>query len=606
MRIIMVALTVFRCSTFSLRPSLSTVGTMKKVSRHLTKFQHISMQSTEAPVRVRFAPSPTGSLHVGGARTALFNWLLARKTKGKFLVRVEDTDQARSTSESEKAILDDLRWMNMDWDEGPVVEGPHGPYRQSQRLEIYQKIANKLIEDGFAYRCFCTEEELEQKRLAAEEAGVDPKYDGTWRDADPALIQEKLDANAPYTVRFKVPAGKIVSIDDEVRGTVTWDAEACLGDFIILRSNGFPVYNFCVSVDDVDMKITHVVRAEEHLSNTLRQLLIMEALNYSPPIYAHCSLILGSDRSKLSKRHGATSVSQFSEQGFIPDAMMNYLANLGWNDGTDKEIYTPQELIDAFSLDRIVKSAAVFDMAKLTWVNAQHLRLISTEDMEPIVLKVLATASAGSGLDGVTILSPDMAERPISEHPEPFRAFLSMATKIAQRDMELTTDSTALVGNCLRYHMEETLQSDPNVVPLLTADALQPLMDALIADYDSGTMPRGQEDDSAAEDGKDFGAQWKAYMKSLGKNLKLKGKGLFLPVRLLLTGRLSGPDVGDQIKLLALSAADDQNWLNPDYTVAVSLSARIDALRSFSVSDAAAKASAAAPAPAAEQQNASV
>lgn len=305
-----------------------TAARSLRVGKPLRASRLYMNSETMAPVRVRFAPSPTGSLHVGGARTALFNWLLARKTNGKFIIRVEDTDQARSTIESENSILNDLKWMNMDWDEGPTIGGEFGPYRQSERKELYLEKANKLLELGVAYRCFCSAEELDAKREAAEAKGEDPKYDGAWRDRDPADIQEQLDLGTPFTVRFKVPPKKIVSIDDKVRGRVTWDAEATLGDFIILRSNGMPVYNFCVSVDDANMQITHVVRAEEHLTNTLRQMLILEALDYTPPTYAHCSLILGSDRSKLSKRHGATSVQQFSEQGLIPDAMMNYLANL--------------------------------------------------------------------------------------------------------------------------------------------------------------------------------------------------------------------------------------------------------------------------------------
>ena len=277
----------------------------------------------------------------------------------------------------------------MNWDEGPEIEGPFGPYRQSERKVIYKKYAEQLIADGKAFRCFCTEEELDAKRAAAEAAGVDPKYDGIWRDADPAEIQKKLDAGEPYTVRFRVPEGKVVSIDDVVRGKVTWDADASLGDFIILRSNGMPVYNFCVAVDDANMQITHVIRAEEHLTNTLRQMLILEALGCKAPTYAHCSLILGQDRSKLSKRHGATSVAQFAEQGFLPQAMMNYLANLGWNDGTPKEIYTPAELVDAFDLSRIVKTPAMFDMDKLRWVNGQHLKTIPRPELEVLVGETL-------------------------------------------------------------------------------------------------------------------------------------------------------------------------------------------------------------------------
>ena len=376
-------------SSLNLSPAMKAFATNRNlpIKNFCSSNLRMSAEVKMNPVRVRFAPSPTGSLHVGGARTALFNWLLARKTNGKFLVRVEDTDEARSTRESEKSILNDLRWLQLNWDEGPELpeEGPYGPYRQSDRKDIYKAAAEKLIEKGLAYRCFCSEEELEEKRLAAEAKGIDAKYDGTWRDADPAEVKRRMDNGETYTVRFRVPDNKTVFIDDCVRGRVTWDASASLGDFIILRSSGMPVYNFCVSVDDASMKITHVIRAEEHLSNTLRQLLILEGLEYQPPIYAHCSLILGSDRSKLSKRHGATSLQQFSQQGFVPEAMMNYLANLGWNDGTPKEIYSPAELIAAFDLNRIVKSSAIFDMDKLKWINSQHLRALPLDKVRKIM-----------------------------------------------------------------------------------------------------------------------------------------------------------------------------------------------------------------------------
>lgn len=577
--------------------------------------------STMAPVRVRFAPSPTGSLHVGGARTALFNWMLAKKSKGVFIVRVEDTDEARSTRASEKAILDDLKWMNMQWDEGPEVEGPHGPYRQSERKHIYKKAAEKLIADGNAYRCFCSNEELDAKRAAAEAAGIDPKYDGTWRDADPVLVQERLNRGDPYTVRFKIPPGKVVYIDDRVRGRVTWDADASLGDFIIMRSNGMPVYNFCVSVDDADMRITHVVRAEEHLSNTPRQLLILEALNFKPPIYAHCSLILGSDRSKLSKRHGATSVKQFSEQGIVPDAMMNYLANLGWNDGTDKEIYTPEELYNAFDVSRIIKSAAVFDMDKLKWVNAQHLRNYPIEKIELIVLKELCSKSykvqnntvANTDSNATTtvimmesILPPSAAAAVncsidgSDKEDIPLRSFLRIATKIAQRDMDLTTDTYRLVDLCLRYDLHYTLCTDNHAIELLqppASSSLLALIATLIQDYNTGKLPHGFETD--------FSALWKDYMKQLGKQLGLKGKALYHPVRLCLTGRMSGPDVGDQLQLIALSEGGGENntsILNPAYVqsryyresnstvitsnTVMNLKERIDYLSKFSLTDA--------------------
>jgi len=482
--------------------------------------------SDMGPVRVRFAPSPTGTLHVGGARTALFNWLLAKKTGGQFIIRVEDTDEARSTRESEDAILADVAWMNMNWDEGPHVEGPHGPYRQSQRKEIYQKHARDLMARGIAYPCFCTAEELEAQRAAAEEAGVDPTYDGTWRDADPALVKAKMDAGVPYTVRFKVPESKIVSIDDIVRGKVTWDAQACLGDFIMLRSTGVPVYNFCVAVDDKDMQITHVVRAEEHLSNTLRQMLIFEAIGHTPPVYAHCSLILGSDRSKLSKRHGATSVSQFAKQGFLPEAMMNYLANLGWNDGTDKEIYTPGELVQAFSLERVVKSAAVFDMDKLTWVNSQHIKALPRARMVSEVRAVL----------GGMVSEEKRAEG---------TAFVEALSAITQDNVDLLVDVLPVAQRIVSYPIERTITDDAEAAELVQQDSFAAICATLTSDAASGALPTGTEED--------FPGEWKKYMKALGKALGLKGKGLFHPVRLALTGEMSGPDVGAQLQLVGIA-----------------------------------------------------
>lgn len=543
-----------------------TAARSLRVGKPLRASRLYMNSETMAPVRVRFAPSPTGSLHVGGARTALFNWLLARKTNGKFIIRVEDTDQARSTIESENSILNDLKWMNMDWDEGPTIGGEFGPYRQSERKELYLEKANKLLELGVAYRCFCSAEELDAKREAAEAKGEDPKYDGAWRDRDPADIQEQLDLGTPFTVRFKVPPKKIVSIDDKVRGRVTWDAEATLGDFIILRSNGMPVYNFCVSVDDANMQITHVVRAEEHLTNTLRQMLILEALDYTPPTYAHCSLILGSDRSKLSKRHGATSVQQFSEQGLIPDAMMNYLANLGWNDGTDKEIYSPQELIEAFDLSRIVKSSAVFDMDKLTWINKQHLSKMPMEDLKVIVIDSLC----GSDQPLLTIASVDSMR---ASDPALLDQFITAAAKIAQRDMVLTTDTNVLVGNCLKFDLENSLvENAEEVGGVIGAESFETVVQALLRDAgEGGSMPKGREDD--------FPQLWKAYMKGLGKELGLKGKNLFHPVRLCLTSRMSGPDVGDQLQLLALSAAS--GIVEASYPIAA-IDERINMLKNFS------------------------
>lgn len=527
------------------------------------------MKLNNAPVRVRFAPSPTGTLHIGGARTALFNWLLAKKTNGTFIIRVEDTDEARSTRESEESILNDLKWMNMQWSEGPEIGGPCEPYRQSERKDIYKEFAEKLIADGKAYRCFCTEEELDLKKQQAEAAGTDPRYDGMWSNADPSEVQKKLDNGETYTVRFRVPRNKIVSFEDMVRGVVSWDAEAVLGDFIILRSSGMPVYNFCVAVDDATMKITHVIRAEEHLSNTLRQLLILEAIDYTPPTYAHCSLILGSDRSKLSKRHGATSVKQFAEQGFLPEAMMNYLANLGWNDGTPKEIYTPAELVEAFDMSRIVKSSAVFDMDKLKWINGQHVRrLMSIDVLKPLVIEALKLPLNEASMP---ILSPTGFEVTATANED----FVNMATKIAQRDMELIADSRRLVHVCLNYDPYLAVHTDPHITEVLD-EGLEKIIACLDRDFSSGALPVGSE---KGEAGFAFMDIWKTYVKGLGKELGFKGKALFHPLRFAITGRMSGPDIGDQLQLIAAAAGT----VNPEYSQLVSLKERMEIIKAFSI-----------------------
>jgi glutamyl-tRNA synthetase len=531
-------------------------------------------------VRVRFAPSPTGSLHVGGARTALFNWLLARKTKGAFLVRVEDTDEARSTRESEESILNDLTWLNLNWDEGPNIGGPHAPYRQSERKDIYQKYAQQLVAGGHAYPCFCSEGELEEKKKFVEDRGGIFRYDGTWRNADADEVKKRLDRGDPHTIRFKVPNGKIVVFDDVVRGRITWEPESLLGDFILLRSNGMPVYNYCVAVDDATMKITHVVRAEEHLSNTLRQLLVLEALNYKPPIYAHCSLILGPDKSKLSKRHGATSVNQFKLDGFHPDAMVNYLANLGWNDGTDKEIYTPEELIKAFDLNRIVKSAAVFDIVKLKWMNGQHLRLQPPNVIQDLVRRELYGGNHPLVLNS-SLAGDDRAQGVSLKAIE--ERFLPLAAKIAQRDMELLAESTSIVLRCLQYQLEWTLKTDAHVNELLTEE-IALIQRALVRDWMSGAFPVVDETDQSKQLNT-FAARWKAYTKGLARELGLNGKSFFHPLRLLLTGRVSGPDVGDilQLTYLAFGAGlPNGRIINSHYEIH-DMASRFESISAFSL-----------------------
>jgi glutamyl-tRNA synthetase len=327
-------------------------------------------------VRTRFAPSPTGFLHIGGARTALFNYLFAKHSGGVFVLRVEDTDRERSTEASTAAILDGLRWLGLDWDEGPFF--------QSERGDLYRAAAERLLASGFAYRCYCTPDELEAERQAAQAAGRKPTYDRRCRDrGGPPSPQ------ARFTIRFKTPLDGETVVADAIRGKVVFQ-NAEIDDFIILRSDGSPIYNFSVVVDDASMQITHNIRGEDHLPNTPKQVLLYHALGHTPPLFAHVPLVLGVDRARLSKRHGATSVQSYREAGFLPQALNNYLVRLGWSHG-DQEIFTHAELIDAFALEALGSSAGVFNPEKLEWVNAQHLKRTSTAELAQLVKPFIAT-----------------------------------------------------------------------------------------------------------------------------------------------------------------------------------------------------------------------
>jgi glutamyl-tRNA synthetase len=321
--------------------------------------------------RVRFAPSPTGYLHVGGARTALFNWLLARRHGGAFVLRIEDTDVERSSDEMVEGILDGLRWLGLDWDEGPAVGGPHAPYFQSGRLEIYRAAAARLVIEGHAYYCYCTPESIKAKREAADQAGGAWRYDRTCASLTPDEVAAREQAGTPRAVRFRVPEGPI-RFDDLVRGPIEFDG-AHIEDFVILRSDGHPTYHLSVVSDDVEMGMTEVVRGDDHISNTPKQILLYQALGARVPRFAHVPLIMGPDKKRLSKRHGATSVTEYARQGYLPEAMVNFLALLGWSPGTDQEVFTRDELVAAFDVKGISGGNAVFNVEKLDWFNQQHL-----------------------------------------------------------------------------------------------------------------------------------------------------------------------------------------------------------------------------------------
>jgi glutamyl-tRNA synthetase len=324
-------------------------------------------------VRVRFAPSPTGQLHVGNARTALFNWLLARSRGGTFVLRIEDTDAERSSRESERAILEDLRWLGLTWDEGVEAGGDHGPYRQSERVHVYRAHAVELLSAGLAYRCFCSAAQIEADRAAALADGRPPKYVGRCRDLPPEAARGRVERGEAAVVRFRVPGRREVAFRDVVRGEVRFATDV-IGDPILLRSDGLPAYNFAVVVDDALMGITHVVRGEDHLSNTPRQILLYEAFGWRPPVFAHVPLVLGPDHAPLSKRHGATSVAEFRARGYLPEALANYLALVGWSPGGGQEVLPLEELASRFRIEDVGSSAGVFDVEKLAWFNRHYLK----------------------------------------------------------------------------------------------------------------------------------------------------------------------------------------------------------------------------------------
>ena len=314
-------------------------------------------------MRLRFAPSPTGHLHVGNARTALFNWLAARHAGGTFILRVEDTDVERSTRASEEAIRADLLWMGLAWDEGVDVGGPYGPYRQSERLAVYAEHARQLIASAQAYRCFCSPERLEEERQAQLARGLPPKYGGACRAIAPEEAESRVAAGERPVIRLRVPADREVSFDDLVRGRVTFHTDV-IGDPVLVRSDGMPAYNYAVVVDDALMNVTHVVRGEDHISNTPRQVLVYEAFGWTPPRFAHLSLVMGPDHAPLSKRHGATSVAEFRAKGYLPEALVNYLALIGWSPGDGEEILPLDEMARRFELSAVSHSAGVFDEDK--------------------------------------------------------------------------------------------------------------------------------------------------------------------------------------------------------------------------------------------------
>lgn len=457
-------------------------------------------------IKVRFAPSPTGPFHIGGARSALFNWLYARHNNGIFLVRIEDTDLVRSTRESEENIKASLKWLGLNWDEGIDVGGPNGPYRQTERLDIYKKAVQKLLDEGKAYYCYCTQDELKASRDKQIAEGKTPVYDDHCRHLTAEQIaQYKAEGRKPV-IRLKVRKTGVFAVDDMVRGHVEFQASG-VGDFIIVKSDGIPVYNFAVVCDDYLMGITHVIRAEEHLSNTPRQLAIYEAFGIKPPKFAHISLILGSDHKKMSKRHGATSVFEYKNLGYLPDAIVNYLALLGWSPKGDQEIFSREELIRQFSMKRVSANDAVFSIDKLNWINFQYMKKLSPEQLYEVCLPFIA--KAGYVSLPLSKEKEDWLKQVVwymrdhiffgSQAPEKIKMFFE--------EMPELTDPDLL-----------TVMKKPSSASIVKsfADELESL-----APFDEDSIKKC----------------FSALMKSTG----IKGKDAFEPVRIALTGKTQGP-----------------------------------------------------------------
>jgi glutamyl-tRNA synthetase len=399
-------------------------------------------------VRCRFAPAPSGSLHVGNVRSALFSWLWARRNQGTFILRVEDTDASRVTEEAFRGVLDDLRWLGLDWDEGPEVGGDHGPYRQSERLDIYREMVGRLLEEAAAYRCYCTDEERKGREEAARARGEPPGYDGHCRNLTDAEVSAFVAEGRPSVVRFRMPEREWF-VRDLVKGDVRWPA-GDLRDFVLERSDGSPVFLLAVAVDDMLMEVTHVVRGDDLLASAPRNIAVIEALGGTAPSYAHVPQVVGPDRKPLSKRHGSTSVEAFREQGFLAEALVNYLALLGWSPGDDREIVPREELIRLFDLTRVSSNPAAFDVEKLTWMNTQYVQQL--DDDELAARTVHFFTQAGLGVEP-TVLRKAMP--PVRERIHTLRDVVDLLRFLFSDDVAPNDQAAKLIAKAPEGYLKE-------------------------------------------------------------------------------------------------------------------------------------------------------
>ena len=474
-------------------------------------------------MRLRFAPSPTGQLHVGNARTALFNWLLARGQGGTFILRIEDTDMERSTKESERAIVDDIRWLGLDWTEGVEAGGAHGPYRQSERLHIYRAHAVELMTGGHAYRCFCSEEQLEADRQAALAAGRPPKYVGRCRDIPRDAARRRVENGEAAVIRLRVPEHREIVFDDLVRGEVRFSTEV-IGDPVLVRSDGVPAYNYAVVIDDALMAVTHVIRGEDHISNTPRQLLLYEAFGWRPPRFAHVSLVMGPDHSPLSKRHGATSVREFRERGYLPEALTNYMALLGWSPGEGEDLLPLEELARRFRVEDVAHSAGVFDVEKLAWVNRHYLKAADPHRLAALSLPYFQRAG------WLADPSPDDL------------AYLARVVPLAAASIDRLEQVTERLRFLFEYSAARAL-ADPAI--RAEAEASRAVIEALAGELAASAPLLDRE-------------SFRAVAARVREKTGAKGKALFHPIRLALTGEAEGLELD-----LAVPAIDASPGLVP-------------------------------------------
>lgn len=467
-------------------------------------------------VRVRYAPSPTGHLHIGNARTALFNYLYARKHNGKFIIRIEDTDVKRNVAGGEESQLKYLKWLGMEWDESVDVGGEYGPYRQTERLDIYRKYWQDLLDRGLAYRCYCTEEELEKEREEQTARGETPRYSGKHRDLTEEQRQAFEAEGRVASIRFRVPEDKVYTFDDMVKGTISFNTKET-GDFVIVKKDGIPTYNFAVAIDDNLMKITHVLRGEDHISNTPRQLMIYEALGMEPPRFGHMTLIVGENHKKLSKRD--ESIIQFIEQydqlGYLPEALFNFIALLGWSPEGEEEIFSKEQLIEVFDSNRLSKSPAVFDTNKLAYLNNTYIKQADPNRIADLAIPHLQRASR---------LPADLS-------PEQ-DAWARALVALYQEQMTSASEIVELSAMFFRTHLE----LDEEATAILSEEQVPTVLSAFLAKLE------GTEEFTATKIA--------ALIKEVQKETGFKGKGLFMPIRVALTGQTHGRDLNQTIWLL--------------------------------------------------------